>query len=121
VEVEPDPRVRALVLMAPGTAFYFPPDALRDVTVPILLLTAEHDPVTPRWQAELLLDRVPDRSQVTWREIENAGHFSFLSPFPLWMRNLGFLPSTDPEGFDRERFHQRLPGEILEFLNDQLS
>ena len=120
VDVVPDPRVRALVLMAPGTAFYFPEDSLRDVTVPILLLTAEHDPVTPRWQAELLLDRVSDRSQVTWRAVENAGHFSFLSPFPPHMRNPGFLPSMDPEGFDRERFHETLPGEILGFLDEKL-
>ena len=120
VDVVPDPRVRGLVLMAPGTAFYFPEDSLRNVTVPILLLTAEHDPVTPRWQAELLLERVPDRSKVTWREIENAGHFSFLSPFPPPMRNPRFLPSTDPEGFDRERFHERLPGEILEFFDATL-
>ncbi len=121
VDVVPDPRVRALVLMAPGTAFYFPEDSLRDVTVPILLLTAEHDPVTPRWQAELLLDRVPDRSKVIWREIGNAGHFSFLSPFPPSMRNPRFLPSTDPEGFDREKLHERLPGEILEFLDERLN
>ncbi|HEY3570187.1 MAG TPA: alpha/beta fold hydrolase [Thermoanaerobaculia bacterium] len=120
VEVVPDPRVRALVLMAPGTAFFFPPDSLREVTVPILMLTAEHDPVTPRWQAELLLERVPDRSQVIWREIENAGHFAFLSPFPPPMRNPGFLPSTDPEGFDREKLHERLPGEILDFLDRTL-
>lgn len=120
VEVVPDPRVRALVLMAPGTAFFFPPDSLREVTVPVLMLTAEHDPVTPRWQAELLLERVADRSQVTWREIENAGHFAFLSPFPPPMRNPGFLPSTDPEGFDREKLHERLPGEILDFLDRTL-
>jgi predicted dienelactone hydrolase len=120
VEVTPDPRVRALVLLAPGTAFFYPEDSLRDVTVPILLLTAEHDPVTPRWQAELLLDRVPDRDQVTWKESENAGHFSFLSPFPPHMRNPGFLPSTDPAGFDREKLHERLPGEILDFLDRTL-
>jgi predicted dienelactone hydrolase len=120
VDVEPDPRVRALVLMAPGTAFYFPEDSLRNVTVPILMLTAEHDPVTPRWQAELLLDRAPDRSKVIWREIENAGHFSFLSPFPPQMRNPSFPPSTDPEGFDREGFHDQLPGEILTFLDARL-
>ena len=120
VEVVPDPRVRALVLLAPGTAFFFPGDSLKDVTLPILLLTAEHDPVTPRWQAELLLDRVPDRNRVTWREIENAGHFSFLSPFPPPMRNPRFLPSTDPEGFDREELHERLPGEILDFLDRTL-
>jgi predicted dienelactone hydrolase len=120
VEVTPDPRVRALVLLAPGTAFFYPEDSLRNVTVPILMLTAEHDPVTPRWQAELLLDRVPDRGQVTWNEIENAGHFSFLSPFPPHMRNPGFLPSTDPAGFDREKLHERLPGEVLDFLDERM-
>jgi predicted dienelactone hydrolase len=120
VEVTPDPRVRALVLLAPGTAFYYPEDSLRDVKIPILLLTAEHDPVTPRWQAELLLDRVPDCGQVIWKEIENAGHFSFLSPFPPPMKNPGFLPSTDPEGFDREKLHEQLPGEVLDFLEERM-
>jgi predicted dienelactone hydrolase len=120
VEVVPDRRVRTLVLMAPATAFYFPEDSLRDVTVPILILVAEHDPITPLWQAELLLDRVPDRDRVTFRVIENAGHFSFLSPFPPQMRNPNFLPSTDPEGFDRERFHEWLPGEVRDYLDGRL-
>ncbi|MBF0501708.1 MAG: alpha/beta fold hydrolase [Candidatus Riflebacteria bacterium] len=120
VDVVSDPRVRALVLLAPATAFYYPEDSLRNVTVPILMLVAEHDDITPRWQAELVLDRVPDRTQVTFRVIENAGHLSFLSPFPLHMRNAKFLPSTDPNGFDREKFHEQLPAEILSFLDKQL-
>jgi predicted dienelactone hydrolase len=117
VDVKPDPRVRALVLLAPATPWYLPEGSLRQVTVPILLLIAEHDPYTPRWQADVVLDGVPDRSRVTFRVIENAGHFSFLSPFPVQMKNPRFLPSTDPEGFDREAFHARLPGEVLEFLD----
>ena len=36
------------------------------------------------------------------------------------MKSPGFLPSTDPEGFDREKFHQQLPEEILNFLHDNL-
>jgi predicted dienelactone hydrolase len=120
VDVEADPRVRALVLLAPATAWYLPEDSLSQVSVPILMLVAEHDPFTPRWHADLVLDRVPDRAQVTCRVIENAGHFSFLSPFPPQMRNANFLPSTDPEGFDREKFHERLPAELLKFLDDTL-
>lgn len=120
VDVVPDPRVRALVLLAPATAWYLPEDSLRNVTVPILMLIAEHDPYTPRWHADLVLDGVADRAQVTWRVIENAGHFSFLSPFPPQMKNPSFLPSMDPEGFDREEFHQWLPGEVLEFLDERL-
>ena len=114
VDVAADPRVRALVLLAPATGWYLPEDSLSHVNVPILMLVAEHDPYTPRWNAELVLDGVPDRSQVTYRVVENAGHFSFLSPFPAQMRKASFLPSTDPEGFDREEFHQRLSAELLE-------
>ena len=52
--------------------------------------------------------------------IANAGHFSFLSPFPEPMKNPMFLPSTDPEGFVREKFHVQLPIEILAYLNEKL-
>jgi len=113
VAVVADPRVGALVLLAPATAFFIPDDSLIDVTVPILMLVAEHDSITPLWQADIVLERVPDRTKVTHRVIEGAGHFSFLSPFPSQMRNANFRPSTDPEGFDRERFHEVLPGEVL--------
>jgi predicted dienelactone hydrolase len=97
-----------------------PDGSLRNVTVPILILSAEHDPYTPGWNAELVLAGVVDSARVTHRVIENAGHFSFLSPFPPQMRNAGFLPSTDPEGFDREEFHQWLPGEVLGFFDESL-
>ena len=120
VAVEPDGRVKALVLLAPATAWFMPEDALSKVNIPILLLVAEHDPFTPRWQGELVLDGVPDRSRVTYRVIENAGHFSFLSPFPRAMRSTKFPPSVDPEGFDREKFHVELNAEVLAFLDRAL-
>jgi predicted dienelactone hydrolase len=84
------------------------------------LLTAEHDPITPAWNAETVLKSIGDKSLITFKRIENAGHFSFLSPFPESMKNLKFLPSTDPEGFNREEFHIQLPKEILTFLNKKL-
>ncbi|WP_437821798.1 alpha/beta hydrolase family protein [Sorangium sp. So ce1078] len=117
VEVTRDPRVKALVLMAPATSWFVPNDALKDVSAPILLLVAEHDRMTPRWQGQLVLDLVPDRAQVTFKVVENAGHFSFLSPFPPEMRTPGFLPASDPAGFDREAFHRELPQEVREFLD----
>jgi predicted dienelactone hydrolase len=120
IEVESDKRAKALVLMAPATGWYMPEDALRNVKTPILLLVAEHDRFTPGWQGELVLDRVPDRDQVTYKVIENAGHFSFLSPFPPAMRNPNFPPSTDPEGFEREKFHEKLNAELLVFLERTL-
>ena len=119
VETTPDSRVKAIVLLAPGTGWFR--HSLEKVTVPILLMIAEHDPITPDWNAEIVLNYVPDKRQVTFRKVENAGHFSFLSPFPPHMKSPNFLPSTDPEGFDREQFHKQLPTEILEFLDDKFS
>ncbi len=117
VEVTKDPRVKALVLMAPATGWFGLNDSLQDVTVPILMLVAEHDRMTPRWQGQLVLDLIPDRAQVTLKIVENAGHFSFLSPFPPQMRTPGFLPASDPAGFDREAFHRELPQDVREFLD----
>lgn len=118
VEVNSDNRIKAVVLMAPG-AGWFNHDH-NHVTIPIMLLMAEHDPVTPKWNADVVFRMVADSSQIVFREIKNAGHFSFLSPFPAAMNNPHFLPSTDPAGFDREAFHQQLPADILHFLNDKL-
>ena len=122
VEVQNDPRIKALVLMAPAAAYYTPEGSLDKVNIPILLLVAEHDQFIPKkWAAEIVINGVPDKSKLTVRTIDNAGHFSFISPFPTTMKSPTFLPSTDPDGFDREEFHRQLPTEILNFLNDKLN
>lgn len=118
IDVKADARVKAIVLMAPGAGWFS--NSLHNVAIPILLLMAEHDPVTPSWNADVVVSSVPDKSLVTYRTIENAGHFSFISPFPASMKNPNFPPSTDPLGFDREAFHRQLPADILIFLNQQL-
>ena len=120
VAVTPDPRVRALVLFAPAGAFYQAEGALNSVSVPILMYAAEHDTITPRWQHELILNSVADPGKVDFRVVENAGHLSFLSPYPEEYIKKGFFPAVDPDGFNREAFHKVLPGEILEFLNANL-
>ena len=56
IEVSPDPRVKAIVLLAPGAGWFM--NSLAKVTVPILLLIAEHDPITPDWNAEIILTQV---------------------------------------------------------------
>jgi len=120
VEVEPDPRVRALVLLAPATAWFMAPEALRGLDLPILLLGAEHDPITPAWQGDLLQNGVADRSKVIRRTVPGAGHFSFLTPFPPAMIRPDFAPGNDPPGFDRAAFHRELPLEVSAFLEDRL-
>lgn len=116
IDLEPDPRVKALVLLSPATPWFMAAGALSNVRLPILLWTAEKDGITPEFHADLVKTGVPDKSLVEHRIAANAGHFSFLSPFPESMTNPAFAPSQDPEGFDRTRFHQELNTGVLDFL-----
>lgn len=118
IEIAPDPRVRAIVLLAPGTGWFM--HSLDQVRIPVLMLSAEHDLITPDWNAQIVREYLPDPLQLSWRVVPNAGHFSFLSPFPDVMKKAGFLPATDPPGFDRIAFHRQLPEEILNFLEEKL-
>ena len=121
IPVVADARVRALVLLAPATVWYRAPRALSAVRVPILLLVGEKDEWTPDFHAQIVLNGVADRDQVTYRVVENAGHYSFFSPFPPERTGPAFPPSQDPPGFDRAQFQTELQAEVLQFLKQQLA
>jgi predicted dienelactone hydrolase len=116
VSVTPDDRVKALVLLAPAAVWFMGDGALQGVRVPILMMTAEKDEHTPEGHAEIIKRGVPDAALIDHRIVANAGHFSFLSPFPEAMTSPTFPPSQDPEGFDRARFHEEMNSEIEAFL-----
>lgn len=119
VEVTHDSRVKAIVLLAPAAGWFNHPG--NTISIPVLLLTAELDNIAPAWNAAVIFKITTTPSLINHMEIKNAGHFSFLSPFPASMKNPGFLPATDPPGFDREAFHEQLPIAILHFLQDRLN
>lgn len=119
VPVTPDPRVRALVLLAPATA-WFRPGALHDVHQPMLMVTGDRDVNTPVEHALNVLDGVADRARVTHKVFAGAGHFSFMSKFPPEMTAPTFHPSQDPPGFDRGDIQQELFDDITGFLEHHL-
>lgn len=120
IPVPTDERVKALVLLAPATPWYLAEGALRNVLVPVLLMEGEKDEHTTAWHGQIVLNGVPDRAQITHRVVPNAGHFSFLSPFPAARVSPAFPPSQDPPGFDRPRFHEDMNAEIRAFLVQEL-
>lgn len=120
VPVDRDPRVRALVLLAPAVPWLMAEGALADVDLPILMRTGEHDVHTPAIHAQTILRGVPDAQRVDHRLVPGAGHFSFQSPFPPAMTRPDFPPSQDPAGFDRVAFQPVLHAEILTFLRASL-
>lgn len=116
INVTNDSRIKALVLLAPAAVWFREKGALSKVDIPILMLAGEKDEYTPQYHSKIVLEGVPDINKIQYRVIKNPGHFSFLSPFPKSMISETFLPSQDPAGFDRERFHHELNDEVLKFL-----
>lgn len=101
-----DPRIAALVLLAPATVWFQAPNSLQQVSVPVLMLTAEQDQQTPANHALIVWDGLPDKTLLRHIEVPGAGHYSFLSPFPPDVASPQFPPSQDPFGFDRTVFHR---------------
>jgi predicted dienelactone hydrolase len=76
----PDPRVKAAVLLAPGSGFMFPRATLRAITRPVLIYRAAQDsairhPFSEEWIAENL-GRKPEYHVVP------GEHLVFLAPCP---------------------------------------
>ncbi|MGG4018470.1 alpha/beta hydrolase [Priestia megaterium] len=116
LSVDHDKRVQSLILLAPATGWFRERGALEDVNIPILMITGEKDTITPSFHGEFVLNGVSDAEKVQHIVVKNGGHFSFLSPFPDFMKSPTFLPSQDPEGFNRKEFHEDLQNTILDFL-----
>jgi predicted dienelactone hydrolase len=112
--------LKALVLLAPATIWFSELGSLDAVDVPILLITAEKDELTPAVHADIVRKGVPQGTIIEHQRIPNAGHFSFLTPFPAALVNPQFAPSQDPPGFDRPCFHQRLNRMVLRFFEHHL-
>jgi predicted dienelactone hydrolase len=121
LDVVHDPRVRALVLLAPAMGWLSQEGALADVRLPILLRAGAEDPFTPPFHAEVVKRGVPDPSRVDLQLVPNAGHFSFMTPYPPELRAPELFPSQDPPGFDRARYHAALCEEVATFLGAALS
>lgn len=120
IPVQADPRFKAAVLMAPASAYYRGPGALDKVAIPLLVLAGEKDDITPAEAIRQDLQPLAAAGTCEFVVVKNAGHFSFLSPFPEMLRGPGFLPGLDPAGFDRAQFHRELPGILESFLTKSL-
>jgi predicted dienelactone hydrolase len=116
LKVPSDPRVRALVLLAPATPWFIPTGSLANVRIPVLLRTGEKDQITLGWHADIVKNGVESPGLIDHRNIAGAGHFSFMSKFPPSMTRPDFAPSQDPDGFDRVDIQHSLHSDIRNFL-----
>lgn len=108
IAVEPDPRVSAVVLLAPALPWFRDPRSLAAVRVPILMIASYADEQIPYFYfCQHVVDGVAP-GLVDDRRVEGAHHHGFLSPWPAHLRGPQVPPSLDPPGFDRRRFLDEL-------------
>lgn len=112
-----DKRIKAIVLMAPVGILFKSEDALDKVTISALMLRAEKDSeLTEPYEAEVIAKNYPNQELLTYCTVANAGHYSFITPFPKAIQSELGVVAQDPEGFDRSVFDKRLRADILTFL-----
>ena len=114
-----DGRIQSLVLMAPVTA-YFSDAELAMLDMPIFVFAPGNDAAL---SAEANAGRLQTLIQDDLRYYEDpaAGHFSILPVFSTAVSNdVPLVLRTDPAGFDRASFHQRLFGKVVTFLDETL-
>ena len=118
VPVEPDPRIAAIVLLAPAIAWFMAPGALAGVRAPLLVRLAERDPLVPPEFVDWILRGLPAGARVDRAIVAGGGHFAWFWPVPAALA--GLLPAQDPPGFDRAAYQPRLHAEVTAFLRGAL-
>ena len=92
------------------------PVSLAKVGVRVRIYAAELDAVVPgRYHAEPLRQTIKPTAEFVL--VRGAGHYSFVEPFPEAGRQQVREAATDPPGFDRAVFQEKLRHEVAEFFD----
>ena len=112
----PDPRIKAVVVAAPGLGFTMVPNGLNNVQVPVQLWGAENDVNVPyATNTKPVLEALGSR--VEFHSVAGAGHFSFLTPCGL------MAPPelcSEQGQFDRKAFHAQMNTSVIAFFEKNL-
>jgi predicted dienelactone hydrolase len=119
VQIRPqaDPRVRAAVVVDPLNLF--DPAGVRKVRVPVQLWSSEMggDGVALD-HVEAIRVALPQPPE--YRIAKSAGHFAYLAPCSLEFKKSEPGLCKDPDGFNRELWHQAMNAAIVSFFKRQL-
>ena len=111
-----DQRIKGAVLLAPLGVLFKDKTSLSNISVPVLLYRAEKDTILHYpYHADTIRRNLPVHPQYV--VVKNAGHYSFLAPFPAERIQSVRAPAKDPKGFNRVLFHEKMNKNIFDFLN----
>jgi predicted dienelactone hydrolase len=114
-EPQPDPRIRAAVVAAPGLGFTMADAALAQVKAPVQLWDAGQD-ANVEYATNTRVVREGLGARAEYHSVAGASHMSFLAPCP---GGPPFL-CADAAGFDRKAFHASMNASVIDFFNRNL-
>ncbi len=118
LSAEADPRVHALLLMAP-LSLMFGRHALAQVKIPALIYSGDKDQLLAiDKNAQALARKLPVTPN--YRLLAGAGHFVFMAPCDDEQREHMAALCNDPDGVDREGIHLSLQAEAAHFFSRTL-
>lgn len=112
----PDPRIRAVVVLAP-MAVVFTPESLAAIRVPLRVLMAEKDAVlNGAYHGAPVVANVLGARGST---VAGAGHFAFMAQSTIPLPSAAGDAAANPPGFDRPAFLAELDDEVAGFFAAQ--
>jgi predicted dienelactone hydrolase len=117
--VQADTRVRAVMALAPlGVAFSA--SSLASITVPVAIYAGEKDTfLVPRFHAQWVMQNMRGAT-ATLQLVPNAGHYAFMNTPTMDLPSPDGSVASDPKGFDRTAFLDRLAQESIAFFDKNL-
>ncbi len=112
-----DPRIRAVVVAAPGYGFAFEPEGLSRVTAAVQLWNGADDRNVPYETNEAVIRHLLS-NPAEYHAVPGAGHFSFLTPCPSWLFP---MICEDARSFDRVAFHREFNRSLIAFYQSQFA
>ncbi len=112
-----DPRVRAVVAMAP-LGVMFTAASLASVRIPVLVYEAQDDRwLVPRFHAAWIAQNLPGAEL---RRVANAWHFAFMDTPSVAIQGDDGDIRADPPGFERAAFLKQLAIELPTYFDQAL-
>ena len=117
IRPQPDPRIRAAVVVDPLNLFDAP--GLRAVRAPVQLWASElgGDGVELS-HIEAIKTGLPQTPE--YHVARGAGHFAYLAPCPAELAKSAEEICSDPKGFDRVAWHQKMNAAVVSFFQRNL-
>jgi len=114
-----DPRIRAGLALAPVMGALMSPESLAAIRAPLHLIASQaDDQAPPAMTVQPVAAAVPG---ATVQVLQDASHYSFLSPCNEFGRQRAAGICCDPPGRPREQLHRQLQAEALAFFSRTLA